>query len=65
MAGGITKIESSNNLNHENDDDKGTKSSFADARSNSESTNPNHNTRRFFLCNVQLGLPDTLSDVVY
>ena len=45
MAGGKTKIESSNNLNNENDDDKGAEFSFADARINSESTNPNFNTR--------------------
>ena len=47
MAGGITEIESSNNLNVENDDDKGAEFSFADARINSESTNPNFNTRQW------------------
>ena len=45
MAGGITEIESSNNLNVENDDDKGAESSFADARSKSESNNPNYKSR--------------------
>ena len=45
MAGGIPKIESSNNLNVENDDDKGAKSSFANARMKSESNNPINNTR--------------------
>ena len=44
MAGGNSDIESSNNLINENDDDEGTKSSFADARNDSDSNRPKQNT---------------------
>ena len=44
MAGGNSDLESSNNLSFENDDDAGTKSSFADARNNSDSNHPKPNT---------------------
>ena len=44
MADGNSCLESSNNLSFENDDDEGTKSSFVNARNNSESINPSKNT---------------------
>ena len=43
MVGGNAHDNSSNNNNFENDDDKGSNASFADARNNSGSVIPNLN----------------------